>query len=95
MASKKSLGYYKSGVATAKTLLDISGLAAYPTGTNFVDVIAETQACRYRDDAVDPTATDGMYMAVGTKFTIPYSLFAGLKFIQTTATAVLHVTFYK
>lgn len=89
----KSLGYVKYASLNAKkTLAQVMG-GSLPEGTNFVRIIPAAQAIRYRDDGGDPTATDGMPVAVGEVFEsmLPQKLIL----IEQAATATIHVTCYK
>lgn len=86
----KSLGYLKDATLAAAQVLP-----TVPEGARFALLIAETQPIRWRDDGVNPTATDGMLLAVGVPFMYANGSLANVKVIETTATATLHVTYYK
>lgn len=89
----KSTGYFKyASLATAKTLAVACG-GSLPTGTNFVRIIPATQAIRYRQDGINPTATDGMPVAVGEKFEsfLPQKLIL----IEQAASATVHIETFK
>lgn len=87
-ASLKPLGYQKiTSLGTAVGL-------TVPTGARYAMCKAEGQAVRYRDHGGDPTATDGMLIDVGDEFWYPGNLNA-IKFIEATASATLHVSYYR
>jgi len=51
------------------------------------------QAVRWRDDGVAPTATVGMPLAVGASLSYDGDL-ARIRFFETTASAVLNISYY-
>ena len=69
-------------------------LANIPADANFVLLEAETQDIRWRDDGIDPAAGVGMVLTKGVPFEYTGTI-KKLKFIQTTATAKLNVSYYK
>lgn len=87
-ASLTCLGYQQ--------ITDLSAAAALtvPTGARLAVLVCETQAVRWRDDGTDPTASVGMPLATGVVWTYPGDLSA-IKFIETTASAKLNVSYYK
>lgn len=68
-----------------------------PAGTQWCNITTEAQAIRYRTDAVAPTTSVGMPLAVGATVTLRLSLAAltATRFIAQTATAVIDVDCYK
>lgn len=60
---------------------------------NFALIIAETQNVRWRDDGVDPTASVGMLLVAGTPFQYDGDL-SKIKFIESTASAKLNISYY-
>lgn len=87
-ASLKPLGYQKiTSLTTAQAL-------TVPTGARYAMCKTEGQAVRYRDDGTNPTATDGMLIDVGDEFWYPGNLNA-VRFIEATASATLHVSYYR
>lgn len=64
-----------------------------PAGSRVATITAETQDVRWRDDGTNPTATVGMLLPKGTVFQYSGNL-AAIKFIETTASASLSVSYY-
>jgi hypothetical protein len=56
-------------------------------------ITAETQAVRWRDDDVDPTASVGMPLAAGVTLQYDGDL-TKIRFIEQTASAKLNVSYY-
>lgn len=79
--------------ATALTIpkLDKNGLSGTPS---VAIIVPETQAVRWRDDGVNPTATVGMPLAVGATLVYDGDL-TKIRFFQQAATATLNVSYYK
>lgn len=68
-----------------------------PIGAAFAVISIETEAVRYRDDGVDPTASDGVLLPVSTTEPWVYPLPGGLKvikFIATSSSATLNIAYY-
>ena len=89
-------GYQKvTGLGTVKTLTMPVVPAGPGAGVRVRAVLlkTETQAVRWRDDGVDPSATDGMLIDVGDEFWYAGKVSA-LRFIETVAGAVLHASLY-
>jgi len=88
-----ALGYCQiTSLGSAVTLA--GGGCTVPSNATAVYVEAETQAVRYRDDGVAPTA--GVGMPIAQNGTLFYAgNIAALQFIQQTASAKLNVLFYK
>lgn len=67
--AEKSLGYAQSGVVDAATLISSltfgAGPAGIPVGTQMLLIQPQTQAIRWRDDGIAPTAAVGYPLAVG------------------------------
>lgn len=86
-ATLQPKGYLKvTALNTVKAL-------TVPSGAGRALIKTEAQSVRWRDDAVDPTTTDGMLIDVGDEFWYTGQVRA-LRFIETAASAVLHVSFY-
>lgn len=60
---------------------------------NFALIICETQNVRWRDDGVSPTASEGMLLVAGTPLQYDGDL-NSIKFIETTGSAKLNVSYY-
>lgn len=60
---------------------------------NFALIVAETQNVRWRDDGIDPTASVGMLLVAGTPLQYDGDL-NKIKFIETTASAKVNVSYY-
>lgn len=93
--SAKPLGYYQDATVSAATSLAGIVGAAVPAEATFAYVQCEAQACRWRDDGVDPTASVGMTLAVGVVLTILSSQFNGFRIIEAAGSAKVNVQFYK
>lgn len=86
-AKLKPRGYQKITVLTSSTALTV------PNGAAYALIKVEGQTVRWRDDAQAPTTTDGMLIDVGDEFWYSGELKA-IRFIETTASATLHVSYY-
>lgn len=89
------LGYQQITSLSASTGLtvpsvDLNGLACKPS---IAIITAETQAVRWRDDDVAPTATVGMPLAAGSTLQYDGDL-SKIRFIEQTASAKINVTYY-
>lgn len=69
---------------------DLNGLACRPS---IALITAESQAVRWRDDDVNPTASVGMPLASGGTLQYDGDL-TKIKFIEQTASAKLNITYY-
>jgi hypothetical protein len=89
------MGYQQLGTLSSATGLTVP--ARTPDGmsakANFALIVAETQNVRWRDDGVDPTASVGMLLVAGIPFQYDGDL-AKIKFIETTASAKLNISYY-
>lgn len=81
------LGFQRITSLSAATVLTV------PTGARLALLQCETQNVRWRDDGTDPTATVGALLRTGTDFWYSGKLSA-MKFIETTASASLNVSYY-
>jgi hypothetical protein len=63
------------------------------TKANFALIIAETQNVRWRDDGTNPTASVGMLLVAGTPLQYDGDL-SRIKFIETTGSAKLNISYY-
>jgi hypothetical protein len=84
----KPLGYQQIVGLAAATALTV------PAGTCMIQIQAEAQAVRWRDDGVDPTAAVGMPVATGVLTTYYGGTPTTLKFIEQALGATLNVTYY-
>lgn len=89
------LGYEQISSLSAATSLtvptrNLDGLSCRPT---IALITPETQAVRWRDDDVNPTATVGMPLAAGVTLQYDGDL-TKIRFIEQTAGAKLNVTYY-
>jgi hypothetical protein len=69
---------------------DLNGLACRPS---LAIITAESQAVRWRDDDVNPTASVGMPLASGATLQYDGDL-TKIKFIEQTAGAKLNISYY-
>jgi len=69
---------------------DANGLSAKPT---LAIITPEVAGVRWRDDGTDPTATVGMPLASGVTLQYDGDL-TKIRFIQSTAGAILNVSYY-
>ena len=84
-----AMGYQQiTGPVAATNLTVPSG------GAKIAQICIETQAVRYRDDGVAPTAAIGIPVAAGTCFQYSGPLTV-VQFIQQAATAVIDVAYYR
>ena len=86
-STTQCLGYQQITSLSASTALTV------PTGATMALITAETQAVRWRDDGVAPTASVGMPLATGVSLSYDGDLKA-IRFIQQTASATLNVAYY-
>lgn len=86
------------GNTTPKGYQQITSVSAavgctVPANSKVALIQAETQAVRWRDDGTNPTATVGSIIAAGD--TIQYTGdLAAIKFIETTTSAKLNISYY-
>lgn len=95
----KALGYgqFAAGAIDASTLLStivLNGVAGVPDGTARILIRPEVQAVRWRDDGTAPTTAVGHPLAVGETLEYVARNAKSLRFIASTAGAVLNATFY-
>lgn len=80
-------GYQQiTGLSTVKT-------PTVPAGASRCIIQAETQAIRWRDDGVDPTASVGQRIAAGDDFFYVGKVHA-LRFIEEAASSKINLSFY-
>lgn len=89
------LGYQQITSLSASTALtvpavDKGGLSCKPS---IAIITPETQAVRWRDDGVAPTASVGMPLAVGSTLQYDGDL-TQIRFIEQTGSAKINVTYY-
>lgn len=82
------LGYQQIGTLTSSV-----GLTSIPQNARFALIQCTGQDVRWRDDGTAPTASVGMMLTVGTSLIYNGDLKA-IRFIQTSATALLNYAFY-
>lgn len=77
-------------------ITDLSAAVALtvPSGARVAMVQAETQDVRWRDDGTAPTTTVGMLVTAGDPAVLMVGDLAAVEFIETSASAVLNVTYY-
>jgi hypothetical protein len=64
-----------------------------PQGATLALIVPETQNVRWRDDGTNPTASVGMPIFVGASLSYDGD-FNKIRFIETTASAKLNVSYY-
>lgn len=89
------LGYQQITTLTASTALtvpirDVNGLSCRPA---IAIITPETQAVRWRDDGVAPTASVGMPLAAGVTLQYDGDI-TKIRFIEQSASAKLNITYY-
>ena len=89
------LGYEQITTLTASTALtvpirDVNGLSCRPA---IAIITPETQAVRWRDDGVAPTASVGMPLAAGVTLQYDGDI-TKIRFIEQSASAKLNITYY-
>lgn len=91
----KPLGYAKYTTLTSAVGLDDSPAVgvARPAGARLALIVVTGQVVAWRDDGTSPTAANGLPIAVSTPFWYNGDL-AAIEFIETAASAVLHVSYY-
>ena len=83
----KPLGYEKiTGLSSPKSL-------NAPSGARFAIIAVDGNTVRYRDDGVDPTATEGMPLGAGVMLTYE-GILTAIRFIEIAASATLYVSYY-
>jgi hypothetical protein len=70
--------------------VDLNGLSCRPS---IAIIVSETQAVRWRDDDVNPTASIGMPLAAGVTLQYDGDL-TKIKFIEQSASAKLNISYY-
>lgn len=81
-----------SGYQRITNLATAVGLTV-PEGARHALIQAEGKSVRWRDDGTDPTVADGLLIATDTIFSYHGAL-TRIRFIETAASATLHVAFY-
>lgn len=94
-----SLGYAQSAAVDASTLVSSltfgsAGAAGIPSGTQLLLIQPQTQAIRWRDDGIAPTASVGYPLAVGAELRYTARNLAALRVISQTAGAIINVVAY-
>ena len=89
-APARQLGYTQHLAAAVDAGVNL----APPAGAVYGIVIPEAQACRWRDDATNPSATVGMPLAVGAVLVLEGQVLSQYRFISQVAGCILNVTYY-
>lgn len=89
------LGYQQITTLTSATSLtvpitDVNGLSCRPS---IAIITPETQAVRWRDDGIAPSATVGMPLAVGVTLQYDGDL-TKIQFFEQVASAKLNISYY-
>ena len=89
------LGYQQITSLSAATgltvpIIDVQGLSCKPV---IAIITPETQAVRWRDDGVAPTASVGMPLAAGVTLQYDGDL-TKIQFIEQTASAKINISYY-
>jgi len=92
----KSLGYAQSGAVDASTLISSltfgnAAAVGIPVGAHTLLIQPQTQAIRWRDDGVVPTATVGYPLAVGAELRYTGQNINALRVISQAAGAIVNV----
>lgn len=91
----KCKGYTQQTVTAVASLTMPASVQAAPSmhGPNFVMIVAEAQAVRWRDDGIDPTTAVGMPLAVGATLLYDGDL-NKIRFIAQVAGGIINSSFY-
>lgn len=88
------IGFKSLGFEQNTSLSSATGLASIPAGADMALLQVTGQNVRWRDDGTNPTTTIGMVLTSGAD-PYPYSGdLTKIKFIESTASAVLNVTYF-
>ena len=76
---------------------DLSSAVALtpPANTTYALIQVESQNVRFRDDGVNPTASVGMLLTVGSTLEASLDNLSRLIFIEATAGATLNISYYE
>lgn len=97
---EQPLGYFQiTGIAlplSLQALAEASALSAVPNCVSkaVIQVDSAGKSCRYRDDGTAPDAATGMEL-LPTAILEYSGPFSELQFIETAASTILNVSFYK
>lgn len=91
-----ALGYAQSSAVDSATLISAltfgqAGAPGIPLNTQALLITPQTQAVRWRDDGVAPTATVGYPLPVGSELIYTGSDFTKLQVISQVAGAIVNV----
>lgn len=75
------------------TSLSAAAALTVPSGAQLAVIECETQPVRWRDDGTNPTSSVGMLLNPGDVLIYDAS-FANIRFIETTASAKINVSYY-
>lgn len=87
--TRQNLGYVQDTTISAA-----SPLPSIPDGARYAIIQVTGKNCRWRDDGTAPTTTVGSLLAVGESFFYAGEL-SKFQIIETEASAVLNVSYYK
>jgi len=87
-AAYRFLGYQQITSLAAAASLTI------PAGTCLIEMVATTQAVRFRADGTDPTAAIGFPLVVGVPYTIAITTPGAIKVIEQAASAALNINYF-
>lgn len=88
----KPLGYCQLSITVATALTSCGG--GVPAGATLALITIETNAVRWRDDGVAPTASVGWPLGIAVPWGYTAALTA-IQFIPQTGTSVVNVSFYQ
>lgn len=86
--SMRCVGFQQITSLSSATALTV------PTGARAAVVYVESQSVRYREDGTSPTTTVGLVIAAGGTQTFGANI-GSVKFIETTTSAKINVSYYK
>ena len=96
--AETALGYAQSGAVDASTLISSLTFGALPAGipsaTALILITPQTQAVRWRDDGIAPTATVGYPIPVGAELRYTGKALANLRVISQVAGAIVNCVAY-
>ncbi len=86
-------------ITVSNVSIGFTATLAYPTGGNTADmaqITLETNAARYRDDGIAPTATVGYPIATATPYVVcGLQAIKQARFIRQSADGTLNVLYYR
>ena len=80
--------------ATTSAVIKSGSGLTIPANTTHLLVSVETQSCRFREDGVAPTSTNGVLLSAGDLIELPVpGTAANLQFIGASGTAILNISY--